>query len=237
MNFNKVGVIISALNEEEDIPLVLDVVCSVSWISQIVVVDDGSVDSTLVVASEYAKRDPRLVVFNHAENRGKSKAMLTGIRGLRPDVGYIMFLDADLIGLKPAHLVQLCDPIRSRRSDMTVAVFRHGYWVTDLAHRLTPNLSGQRCLKRDAAEQALAPLADSGYGVEIGLTFYARHQKWRVQYVVWEGATHSMKENKRGIWHGLIVRGVMYQQILSTYASIWWQTSWERRFGLKEINT
>jgi glycosyltransferase involved in cell wall biosynthesis len=236
MSTHKVGIIISALNEEEYLPLVLDVVCSVGWLSEIVVVNDGSIDNTLAIANEYVKGDPRLVVINHEENRGKARAMLAGVQSLQGDVDIVMFLDADIIGLKPHHLEKLYHPVRTWQSHMTVALFQHGHWRTDLAHRLTPNLSGQRCFRRDAAERMLAPLVNSGYGVEIGLTFFARYQKWRIQYVKWEGVTHSMKEDKRGIWHGLKVRSVMYHQVLTTYAKTWWQTRWEGGFGFKELN-
>ena len=48
MSTHQVGVVIPALNEEGYLPHVLDVVCSVGWLTQIVVVDDGSKDNTLV---------------------------------------------------------------------------------------------------------------------------------------------------------------------------------------------
>ena len=46
MSTHKVGIIIPALNEDEYISQVLDVVCSVDWVNQIVVVNDGSIDNT-----------------------------------------------------------------------------------------------------------------------------------------------------------------------------------------------
>lgn len=237
MSTHKVGIIIPALNEDEYISQVLDVVCSVDWVNQIVVVNDGSIDNTLAIAKEYANRNPYLIVINHEENRGKAKSLLAGVQALQGDVDIVIFLDADLIGLKTLHLEKIYHPVRTWQSHMTVALFKHGHWRTDWAHRLTPNLSGQRCLRRDAAEVMLVPLVESGYGVEIGLTFFSRYQKWYIQYVAWEGVTHSMKEDKRGFRHGLKVRCVMYYQVLMTYINTWWQTRWEEGFGFKEANT
>ena len=59
---------------------------------ELLLVDDGSVDDTLLLCREYADRDARVRVF-HQENRGH-----TGARnaGLREAVGrYVVFLDSD----------------------------------------------------------------------------------------------------------------------------------------------
>jgi len=208
----RVGVVIPAFNEVDNLHRVLDVVCAVAWLSQIVVVDDGSTDGTLTVAQHYARQDERIVVLRLPQNQGKAGAMLAGVRALQTDL--VVFLDADLVGLQPSHLHRLCVPLLAGESDMTVAAFRHGGVRTDAAHRLTPDLSGQRCLRRWAAEQALTPLAGTGYGVETGLTIHARRRGWRIQYVVWERMSHVMKEQKRGWMTGLYRRGLMYSQIM-----------------------
>jgi hypothetical protein len=62
-----------------------------------------------------------------------------------------------------------------------------------------------------------------GNRVEIGLTLYGRRKKWRVEYVIWEGTSHDMKEGKLGLWEGLKIRKMMYQQILGTWSREWWK--------------
>ena len=224
----KIGVVIPAWNEEQDISLVLNTVGPVKWLSEIVVIDDGSIDNTLAVAQECADQYPHMVVEQLPENKGKGAAMLAGVRALEAEIEVIIFLDADIYGFTAKHLEKLRDPVVSQRCDMTVAGFRKGRWRTDLSQRFTPNLSGQRCLPRKAAEQALPPLADSGYGVEIGLTLYGRRYKWRVEYVMWDGASHDMKEGKLGLWEGLKIRQMMYQQILDTWSREWWKNRRQR---------
>jgi glycosyltransferase involved in cell wall biosynthesis len=224
----KIGAVIPAWNEEQDIPLVLNTVGPVKWLSEIVVIDDGSIDNTLAVAQECAGKYRHMVVEQLAENKGKGAAMLAGVRALDEDIEIVIFLDADLYGFTADHLAKLRDPVVSQRCDMTVAGFRKGRWRTDLSQRFTPNLSGQRCLPRKAVEQALPPLADSGYGVEIGLTLYGRRHKWRVEYVIWEGASHDMKEGKLGLLEGSKIRTMMYQQILDTWFQEWWKNRRQR---------
>jgi glycosyltransferase involved in cell wall biosynthesis len=157
-----IGVVIPAWNEEQDLPLVLNTVGPVNWLSQIVVIDDGSIDNTQIVAQECASQYPDMFVEHLPENKGKGAALLAGVQALDAEIEVVIFLDADLYGFTADHLAKLRDPIVSQRCDMTVAGFRKGRWLTDLSQRFTPNLSGQRCLPREAAEQALVPLADSG---------------------------------------------------------------------------
>jgi glycosyltransferase involved in cell wall biosynthesis len=234
---SNVGVVIPAWNEEHDIQPVLDTVGPVEWLASIVVVDDGSVDNTLGVARDCARNYPRMVVKHLPENQGKGAAMLAGMRAFPNEVDMVIFLDADLIGLTPDHLAMLHDPVKNQLCEMSVAIFKRGYWRTDWSQRFAPNLNGQRCLQRKAAELALGPLADSGYGVEIGLTLYARRNKWRIQYVGWEGMTHDMKENKLGLREGGRVRGMMYQQIFVTWSRAWWQARRKQWTALWESGT
>lgn len=231
----KVGVVIPAWNEEGDIQPVLKAVGAVDWLAQIVVVDDGSTDNTLEVAQASAREFSRMKVEHFPENQGKGAAMLRGMDTLEPEIDTVIFLDADLIGLTPEHLEILYEPVEKNECEMAVAIFRHGYWRTDLSQRFAPNLNGQRCLPLKAALRALTPLEDSGYGVEIGLTRYARRNKWRVKYVGWEGVTHDIKEDKLGLREGLKVRwAIMYRQILATWFNDWWQERREKLIDLWE---
>ncbi len=209
-----VGVVVPAFNEEKGLGRVLETVSSIAWISEIVVVDDGSVDSTLAVARAWAEQDGRITPLRLPHNMGKGGAMLAGVQTLSTDL--VLFLDADLIGLRPYHLQSLCLPVLAGATDMTVAVFRQGGMRTDAALLLTPYLSGQRCLRRQAAEQALDGMAGTRYGVEVALTDYAKHHHWRSQYVNWYGLTHTVKEAKRGRVAGWRSRWQMYAQIVNT---------------------
>jgi hypothetical protein len=217
----KIGVVIPAWNEEQDIALVLNTVGPVSWLSQTMVIDDGSVDNTLSVAQECAGQYANMQIEHLPENRGKGGALLAGVQALDRVIEAVIFLDADLYGFNEEHLVKLRDPVVSRRCEMAVAGFRKGHWRTDFSQWATPNLSGQRCLPRGAAEQALIPIADCGYGVEVGLTLYGRRKNWRIEYVIWEGASHYLKEGKFGLWRGWGIRQKMYQQVLRTYWREW----------------
>ena len=214
LKIKPVGVVIPAFNEEKGLGRVLETVSAVDWGAEIVVVDDGSTDSTLAVARAWAQQDGRITSCRLSQNQGKGGAMLSGVKALSTDL--VLFLDADLIGLRPYHLQTLCLPVLAGAGDMTIAVFRRGGARTDAALRLTPYLSGQRCLRRLAAAQALSRMAGTRYGVEVALTDYAKHHHWQTQYVNWYGLTHTMKEDKRGRLAGWQSRWQMYAQIMGT---------------------
>lgn len=209
-----VGVVIPAFNEEKGLGHVLETVSAVDWIAEIIVVDDGSTDNTLAVSQAWAEQNGRITPIRLPYNMGKGGAMLAGIQALSTDL--VLFLDADLIGLRPYHLQTLCLPVLAGATDIAVAVFRQGGVRTDAALLLTPYLSGQRCMKRHAAVQALSRMADTQYGVEVALTDYAKHHQWQTQYINWYGLTHTMKEAKRGRVAGWQSRWKMYAQIVST---------------------
>lgn len=213
----QVGVVIPARNEERHLPGVLSTVLAADWLSQVAVVDDSSTDSTLEIARESARQDARLTVVHLDRSSGKSRALLAGVSALRDRVEDVIFMDADLIGMQASHIEAMYEPLGSSQCQMAVAVFRSGGMRTTAAQIATPNLSGQRCMRRSAAVRALHLLQNSGYGVEIGLTIYARRNKWKIVYVPWRGVTHLVQESKHGLIRGLRARSVMYAQVIATW--------------------
>ena len=90
---SKVSVIIPAYNVETYLPRCLDsVLCSKNQDLQIIVVDDGSNDSTPSICDEYAERDHRIEVI-HKKNGGVSSARNCGLQRIIGD--YVAFVDAD----------------------------------------------------------------------------------------------------------------------------------------------
>ena len=85
----KVSVIIPAYNEEETVAKVVGVVKKVSFVDEIIVVNDGSSDNTEAEALKAGA-----IVINHSVNKGKGEALNTGYREAECDI--IAFIDADI---------------------------------------------------------------------------------------------------------------------------------------------
>lgn len=208
-----VAAIIPAYNEAGRIGKVVEVVCQVGMLGEILIIDDGSDDETGAEALRAAQGDRRVRVVRHAENQGKGEAIFSGLNATR--ARYVLLVDADLINLHAHHLHDLIAPVLSGDADMTLGLFEHGYWRTDMAHRLTPWLSGQRCVRADLLRD-LPREAAAGYGFETALTVAAQQGGWRCQEVPLPGVSHVPGDIPRG-WRGPWNKAQMYAQILRAW--------------------
>jgi len=205
----KIAAILPAYNEGERVANVVRVVQRCPSIDEVIIVNDGSTDNT----AEVIKQIPGVRLVNLSKNRGKGGAMAAGAAAT--DAKLLVFLDADLIGLRCEHVESLIEPVRTGKYHMAVGRFRGGRKLTDWAQRVTPNISGQRAIRRDVFVQ-IPDLDTVRYGVEMAITRYCH--RWHVPTMtVWiTGVTHPMKEEKLGFIRGLLSRARMYRQILDT---------------------
>jgi GT2 family glycosyltransferase len=216
--------IIPAYNEARRIRQVLQVLHEVDQLGEIIVVDDGSSDGTAQQARIEAETDPRIRLIIQPTNTGKGQAVFTGWQATR--ASYLVMLDADLFGLVPKHVADLYHPVLDGQADMTLGVFRGGYWQTDLSHWGTPWLSGQRCFRANLLKM-ISWDAAAGYGLETALTVAARQNSWQVKKVPLQGAWHMPSESRRGFWRGAGMKGKMYLQIIRAWYVAEGHKRWE----------
>jgi glycosyltransferase involved in cell wall biosynthesis len=92
------SIIIPAFNEERRLPKALD--CITTYLKtrplqgEIIVVDDGSSDSTARTAASYQDTHPNLRVISNGRNRGKGFSVRHGMLEARGEIA--LFTDADL---------------------------------------------------------------------------------------------------------------------------------------------
>jgi dolichyl-phosphate beta-glucosyltransferase len=93
------SIVIPAYNEELRLPATLDIIFN--WLdtspyrdAEVLVVDDGSTDSTVAVVQNRAATEPRLLLVQNPGNRGKGFAIRHGMLEAKGD--WILFSDADL---------------------------------------------------------------------------------------------------------------------------------------------
>ncbi len=88
-----VSVIIPAYNVEKELPhAVQSVQGSSVGDFELIIVDDGSTDSTGLIADDFAEKDQRIKVI-HTVNEGVAIARMKGVHAARND--YVTFIDAD----------------------------------------------------------------------------------------------------------------------------------------------
>jgi glycosyltransferase involved in cell wall biosynthesis len=206
--------ILPAYNENSHISGVLAVLSQVDILDEILVIDDGSRDSTRETVAQSAAQDTRIRLICHAKNRGKGQAIYTGWKNNHSDI--LLLLDADLINLKPVQVEALICPVLNGEVDMTLGLFRHGRLSTDLSHWATPWLTGQRCLRNELLNEVNRSAAQ-GYGLETAITVAASLNGWRTRRVWWEGVSHPPSEHHRGFIFGVANRIKMYGQIINAW--------------------
>lgn len=222
-----VAVIIPAFNEEERIGQILSILRQTVWVTEIIVVDDGSQDHTAAQVQQAAELDPRLHLIRHELNQGKGQAIFTAWQSTSAKT--ILMLDADLSNFKPEHAWQLAEPVIHDRAEMTVGLFRRGKLASDLSHFATPWLSGQRCFQRQLLNWVPTDIA-SGYGFETAISLIAREHGWRLKRVYLHGVYHPPNEIHRGVWSGIRNRARMYIQIIKTWRMYLKKRTKKRRF-------
>ena len=93
-----VSILIPARNEEGNIGLVIEKSMRALQArgvgGEIVLVNDGSTDGTLVEAQNYAEKFPNVKILSHRRNRGLTEALRTGFRNCAGDI--VIFLPGDM---------------------------------------------------------------------------------------------------------------------------------------------
>jgi glycosyltransferase involved in cell wall biosynthesis len=215
--------VIPAYNEAERIVQTIRAVQAVPEIEKIIVVNDGSTDTT---AEEVKKTEAHLVDL--PRNTGKGGAMNRAAQELEA-ADIVLFLDGDL-GDSASQAGLILQPVLEGKADLAVAAFppprrKGGFglvkktaaWAIRRAGNLqsTAPLSGQRAMTREVL-QAVLPF-DKSYGVELGMTIRALRQGFKVVEVP---TTMSHKETGRDI-QGFKHRGRQLWDVLKVVVREW----------------
>jgi len=201
------SVVIPAFNEARRIGPTLEAVSSYLEMQRIgydiIVVSDGSTDSTDSIVESYARKDPRIRLLSYKPNRGKGYAVRAGMMSaLAQDV---LLTDADLATpIEDLERLQEaagtgCDVIIASRtlSDAVIGGWRP--WYRELSglvfNRLVqllavPGISDTQCgfklFKNGSAHKIFSVARLNGFGFDVEALFLAR----KFGYTVGEKGAH-----------------------------------------------
>ena len=93
-----ISIIVPCYNEQEVLPMFYEeinkVFATMDYEHELVLVNDGSKDSTLSIMKELAEKDENVTYISFSRNFGKESAMYAGLCNVKGD--YIAVMDADL---------------------------------------------------------------------------------------------------------------------------------------------
>ncbi|KZX15074.1 glucosyl-3-phosphoglycerate synthase [Methanobrevibacter cuticularis] len=170
-----VSIVIPAYNEEKTVAGVIAAANELSYVDEVIVVDDGSYDKT----ADEAKFSGSTVI-SHATNQGKGAAIKTGFKHSKGDI--IAFIDADIQNLTSDKIDNIIRPILDGKTDITKTKFiRESGRVTELTAKpllkfffpeitFDQPLSGQFAGKRSVLDKIKF---EKDYGVDVGIVLDA----------------------------------------------------------------
>lgn len=209
----KTAAVIAAWNEAPTIADVVGVARASVLVDEVIVVDGRSSDDTIARAEAAGAR-----VITQPKG-GKGEAMAAGVAATDADV--VVFLDADLTGLRPHHVDRLVRTVTAGGAVMACGLFDRGPGMNRLFLHLLPILTGERALRRELFA-SLAPEDLAGYRVEAALNTRAGELGLPVAAFVCQGMWHRTKEEKYVTpVQGRLAKVRMLAVAMGGYAGYW----------------
>jgi glycosyltransferase involved in cell wall biosynthesis len=218
--------IIPARNESETVADVVQICRACDYVREVVVVDDGSSDDTGELAraagAKVIRREP------HPTGEGsKAHAMQAGV--VASDAEWLLFVDADLLGLETRHLDAICRPAVEGRAAMSLGTFDYGFW-NELVLRFPPT-TGERIVPRWVFE-AIPPQKLDGYTIEVMINEVIAEGRLPTVARVMDGVTHRTKREKFGRIEGWKRTWQMFTELWSLWGVCRKRTYW---FYLRDL--
>lgn len=204
-----VTAVIPVYNEERTIFGLIKVLLKCRQITNIIVVDDSSSDSTYEVISNLP-----ITIIRQAINQGKDLAVLAGVKAATSE--RILLIDGDLENVAENNINSLIK--ESAKSRMVLGILKpQGLlgWLFFLNRYFFTRTGFRLVYRKDILD---IPRDSFGsFRLESILASQVRQYRWSVKKVVLPGITHIIKERKAGFKWGMILRAKMIIDIAAFY--------------------
>jgi glycosyltransferase involved in cell wall biosynthesis len=136
----EISVVIPVYNEEENLPILAEEIrAAMAPVEaagrpyEVVLVDDGSTDTSPAVMAGLAREDPRIRILRQRRNSGQSAALDAGVRYARGEI--VVTLDADLQN-DPADIPRLLERMDGFDVVSGVRAKRRDTWVRRVSSKI-----------------------------------------------------------------------------------------------------
>jgi len=186
-----VTAIVCAFNEEQTLPGVVRTLINTDEVNDVIVINDGSTDSTSATLKEFAN-NPKVRIIEFPHNLGKGFAMAEGIEKAQGEI--LLFVDADLLNFEKHYVPQLLNPLLEGKADMVIGHPTEN--IFDEQFNPFKPFAGERAVYRKNIFPSVGAMRNSRYGVEAVINLHCVAQNMRVQYVSLWGLVHPIKFQK-----------------------------------------
>ncbi len=215
-----ISIVIPAYNEAKRLPQTLQKVTAhlkkkgLSF--EVIVVDDGSRDSTAKWVREAGGVCPEIKLFSNRQNRGKGFSVRRGVLAAAGE--YILYTDSDL-STPIEELDNLLAEMAGEEADIVIGsrglpesrIVIKQPWYRRLPGKLYPLLvkilvtgryrdtqCGFKLLRRDVAQRLFSRMKSNGFSFDVELLYRAQKERCRVKEapVTWRNS----KESKVVLW-------------------------------------
>src|SRR3989344_642849 len=209
----KVSAIVCAYNEG---PRISNVLCSLKkskYISEILVIDDGSTDDTI----EQIKKFKKIRNFRNKKNKGKGYSMDIGVKNAKYDL--IFFCDADLNRFNEKIADEIIKPVIENKYGISICLRKRPSYDFMLKYgdlMLPFIISGERIINKSLWD-FIPKYYKSRYKVETGINYFALKKKLKIKYKQFDYMI-TTKEDKYNLLNALKQRASLDKHLVLAHA-------------------
>lgn len=203
----KISCVVPVYNEGKRVDNVLSALVGHPLIDEVIVVNDGSSDDS----EEVLKKIEGINLISYAENRGKSFAVMTGMKRAKNDL--LLMIDSDLLGLTAKDITKLVEPVLEGVADVAMTLRKNSLPIFKLMG--LDFVSGERIFSR----RLIPNLDDLGklscFGLESHLNNLIVEKGLRLAIVYWKNVITPRKSVKFGYLEGTMRDWKMVREIVN----------------------
>lgn len=192
-----ISCIVPFYNENERVIAVLDALTHVTRISQLICIDDGSVDSS--TAEKIKKQFPMVEMIRREKNSGKSEVVKFALT--RVTTPYVFLFDADITKIIPSEIEHILDFICDDPSIDLLILRRVEPWYIKLV-RWDILEAGERILRTEDLRRIFLDNSPSGFLLEYATNSYMMRNHKKAYWVPYSGL-NLWKNKKVGFFRGV----------------------------------
>lgn len=214
----KISCIVPVYNEGKRVAAVLKALIGHPLLDEVIVVNDGSTDDS----EKVLKKIKGINLISYAKNKGKSHAVMTGMKKAKNDL--LLMIDSDLVGLTAKDISSLVAPVLEGKADVAMTIRKNSF---DIFKKMGLDfVSGERIFSRKTIPSLSAIGKLTCFGLESHLNNLIVKNAMRLAIVNWKNVITPRKSVKFGYFEGtkrdlkMVMEIINYLGLVGVYKQI-----------------